>query len=234
MLEGPGLVLVWLRRDILRYIVLVLDVYCWIAIYLVSSSLPADCGCRPRSRSSHGISRRCAPSRMIARRRHQSDWQGTQGSTLMKDPDALVHGAGRGHRAGRGQRRGQRGQRRGRLVGLQLVGHILIVVDDKCRTMLPHPVCINRLVVNLPAPSSHVFSYASRSRSTSPRPPLPRHPVHRPRPFIPLHMSPPGREALASVKGKERGAIAGRMTRIMPARRRREDPRKPTRKPCGR
>ena len=29
-----------------------------------------------------------------------------------------------------------------------------------------HPVCINRLVVNLPAPSSHVFSYASRSRST--------------------------------------------------------------------
>ena len=96
-----------------------------------------------------------------------------------------------------------------------------------------HPVCINRLVVNLPAPSSHVFSYASRGHSTTPRPPLPRHPVHRPRPFIPLHMSPPGREALASVKGKERGAIAGRMARIMAARRRRKDPRKPTRKPCG-
>ena len=58
------------------------------------------------------------------------------------------------------------------LLGFNLVG-ILIVVDDKFRTLLPHPVCINRLVVNLPAPSSHVFSYASRSRTTSPRPPLP-------------------------------------------------------------
>ena len=48
------------------------------------------------------------------------------------------------------------------LLGFNLLG-IYSVVDDKCRTLLPHPVCINRLVVNHPAPSSHVcFSYASR------------------------------------------------------------------------
>ena len=106
------------------------------------------------------------------------DWQGTRGSTLMKDPDALVHGAGRG-------------QRRGRFVGLQLVGHILVIVDDKCRTLLPHPVCINR-PSSIAPPRRRTSSRTPRGRSTSPRPPLPRDPVHRPRPSLPLHISPPG------------------------------------------
>ena len=76
----------------------------------------------------------------------------------MKDPDA-VHGAGRGQRAGQGQRRG-------RFVGLQLGGHILIVVDDKFRTLLPHPVCINRL--------SSIAPPRRRTSSRTPRAVTPR------------------------------------------------------------
>ena len=91
------------------------------------------------------------------------------------------------------------------LLGFNLLGiysSSLMINSGRCYLILfvsivyrqsPRPV-VARLLVRL-AQSLH-----------APRPPLPRHPVHRPHPFIPLHMSPPGRRrSLSFREGKGAG-----------------------------